>query len=309
MSQYQITPQHYYHPRYWPLWFLFGLGWSVAHLPYSLQLQLGKGLGKLAQWFGKTRRHAAERNLEVCFPNLSKDEQKQMLNENFKELGIGFMELSLAYWGSKKKVDSLCHISGLEHLKAVQEQGQGAIIIAAHMISLELCLRMFSERVHCAAMYKPAHNEFFEIYSHLKRARYTKPIPNKNMRPYLQWLRKGGAAFYLPDQHYGSKNSVFAPFFGIQTMTVSKTPEFIKITNARVLPVIFGREKDGYHIELQPPIDYPSGDVVQDATTLNQWMEKNILKYPTQYLWQHRRFKSRPEGEPSIYKTKKKKKR
>lgn len=299
MSQYTIESRHY-HPRFWPTWLLFAFGWSAAQLPFSLQLALGKTLGRIAKRLSKTRRHAARRNIEVCFPQLSAYEHTHMLNQSFDELGIGFMEIALAYWGSQKKVDKLCHISGLENLQQL-EPGQGAIIIAAHMTSLELCLRMFSERVPCAAMYKPAHNDLFEIYSHLKRARYTKPIPNKNMRPYLQWLRKGGVAFYLPDQHYGIKNSVFAPFFGVQTLTVSKTPEFIKLTKARVLPVIFGREKDGYHIELQPAIDYPSGDVVQDATTLNQWMEKNILKYPNQYLWQHRRFKGRPEGEPPIY--------
>ena len=300
MSQYKIESRHYY-PRYWPMWILFSIGWTVAQLPFSLQLGIGRVLGKIAQGLSKTRRHTAQRNIEVCFPNLSKAEHTAMVDESFKELGIGIIEIGLAYWGSKKKVDSLCHISGLENLEQVQQQNKGAIIIAAHMTSLELCLRMFSERVNCAAMYKPAHNELFEIYSHLKRAQYTKPIPNKTMRPYLQWLRKGGAAFYLPDQHYGDINSVFAPFFGIDTMTIAKTPEFIRLTKARVLPVMFGREQDGYHIQLLPAIDYPSGDVVQDATTLNKLVEDNILKYPTQYLWQHRRFKTRPPGAASIY--------
>ena len=300
MSQYTIKPSHY-HPRYWPLWALFAVGWAVAQLPFSLQLRVGRALGKLAQAVSKSRRHTTRRNIEVCFPGLTPEQHSQMVNDSFAELGIGFIEIGLAYWGSKKKVDSLCHISGLENLEAVQQQGNGAIIIAAHMTSLELCLRMFSERVTCAAMYKPAHNELFEIYSHLKRAQYTKPIPNKTMRPYLQWLRKGGAAFYLPDQHYGDVNSVFAPFFGIDTMTIAKTPEFIRLTKAKVLPVVFGREADGYHIQLQPAIDYPSGDVVTDATTLNQLVEHNILKYPSQYLWQHRRFKTRPPGMPSIY--------
>ena len=300
MSQYQIQSRHY-HPRFWPVWLLLGMGWLVAQMPYAFQLRIGRGLGRVAKLLSRSRRHATKRNIEVCFPDLSPNEQQRMVNESFKELGIGFIEIGLAYWGSKSKVDRLCHISGLEHLEKVQQEGHGAIIIAAHMTSLELCLRMFSERVPCAAMYKPAHNDLFEIYSHLKRARYTKPIPNKSMRPYLQWLRKGGAAFYLPDQHYGDRNSVFAPFFGVETMTIAKTPEFIKLTKAKVLPVMFGRESDGYHIELLPAIEYPSGDVVEDATTLNRWMEKNILKYPTQYLWQHRRFKSRPKGAPSIY--------
>jgi KDO2-lipid IV(A) lauroyltransferase len=300
MSTYKIESRHY-HPRFWPVWLLIGMGWCVAQLPFNMQLALGRGLGRTLQGLSGSRRRITRRNIEVCFPELSVQERRAIINDAFAELGIGFIEIALAYWGSKRKVNALCHLSGMEHIDKIQAEGKGVLLIAAHMTSLELCLRMFSERHPTAAMYKPAHNDLFEHYSHLKRARYTVPIPNKNMRPFLTYLRKGGVAFYLPDQHYGFRHSVFAPFFGVQTATIAKTPEFIKITGAAVVPVIFGRKPDGYHIEVQPPVDYPTGDAVADATILNQCIEANIRQYPTQYLWQHRRFKSRPEGEPSIY--------
>lgn len=300
MSRYRIEKRHY-HPRFWPLWFVIGLGWSVAQLPYQLQLKIGKGLGRLIKVISPERRHVARRNIEVCFPELTESQRKQLIHDAFDELGIGFIEIGMAYWGRPALVDPLCHLSGVEHLEKAKAEGKGVMLIAAHMTSLELCLRMFSERHPTAAMYKPAHNELFEQYISLKRSRYTKPVPNRSIRPFLTHLRKGGLAFYLPDQHYGSRFSVFAPFFGVQTATIAKTPEFINITGAVVIPVIFGREADGYHIDLQPALDYPTGDDVADATILNQCMENNIRKYPAQYLWQHRRFKSRPEGAPPIY--------
>ena len=300
MSAYNIETRHY-HPRFWPVWLLLGLGWSVAQLPFRLQLALGRGLGRLVKVISAERRHVTRRNLEVCFPNLSQAEQKQLFHDAFDELGIGFIEIGLAYWGKPARVDPLCHLSGIEHIEKARADGKGVMLIAAHMTSLELCLRMFSERQPTAAMYKPAHNDLFEQYSALKRSRYTIPVPNRSIRPFLSHMRKGGVAFYLPDQHYGFRFSVFAPFFGVQTATIAKTPEFINITGAAVIPVLFGRRDDGYHIEVQPALDYPTGDAVMDATLLNQCIENNIRRYPAQYLWQHRRFKSRPQGEPSIY--------
>ena len=301
MSAYKIESRHY-HPRFWPVWLLLGLGWCVAQLPFTVQLSIGRGLGRLARVISKERRHVTRRNIEVCFPELSKAERRKLIHDAFDELGIGFIEIGLAYWGKPSLVDPLCHLSGMEHIEQAQAAGKGVLLIAAHMTSLELCLRMFSERHPTAAMYKPAHNDLFEQYSALKRSRYTKPVPNRSIRPFLSYLRRGGVGFYLPDQHYGFKISVFAPFFNVPTITIAKTPEFIKISGAVAIPVLFGRRADGYHIEVKPPIkDYPTGDDVTDATLLNQCIEHNIREYPAQYLWQHRRFKSRPEGEPSIY--------
>ena len=150
-------------------------------------------------------------------------------------------------------------------------------------------------------MYKPAHNELFEHYSFAKRARYTIPVPNKDLRRFLRHLREGKVALYLPDQHYGMSNSVFAPFFGVMAPTIARTDEFVRLTKCALMPVMFGRKADGYHIEVLPEFEFPTGDKVQDATLLNQWIEKNVELYPEQYLWAHRRFKERPEGDAPIY--------
>ena len=271
---------NYWQPRYWPVWLLIFLGWCVAQLPFSWQWNIGCLLGRIMKKLSKSRRHITRRNIEVCFPHLSREQQQKIIDGTFDNLGMGFIEIAIAYWGSQRKVDSLiAEFSGQEHFAKAREQGKGVLLIVSHMISLELCLRFFSDAQDCVVMYKPAHNDLFEHYSFAKRSRYTIPIPNKDLRSFFRYLRKGKIALYLPDQHYGMNNSVFAPFFGVMA----------------------GREADGYHINVQPEIEYPSGDLVQDATTLNGWIEKNVERYPEQYLWAHRRFKERPEGEPPVY--------
>ncbi len=295
---------HPLHPRHWPLWLLFGIGWCVARLPFPLQVKLGKGFGHLLAVVGKSRAHVARRNIEICFPHLTEQERKKLLQDNFESVGLGFVEIAMAYWGSKEKLHSILTFSGREHLEAARAAGKGVLILGGHVTSLELMLRLFCESWPSGALYKPNHNPFFEDYSVRKRTRYVHPpIPNKNVRGFLRHLKNGGTCIYLSDQDYGRKNSVFAPFFGVPAATIKYPPDYVRATGALVMPVIYGRRPDdsGYYIEVMPPLDFPSGDDVQDATTLNHWIEQNVLRHPDQYLWAHRRFKNRPAGEPPLY--------
>ena len=294
----------FYLPDYWHIWTLFGLGWCVAQLPYSMQLKLGRGFGRVLYRLGKSRAKVTRRNIEICMPQLSDAEKNQLVKDNFASLGMGFVEIAIAYWGSSEKLHKILTFKGIEHMEKAYAEGKGIIILGSHMTSLELMLRMFNERWPGAALYKPSHNDLFEIYSYRKRSRYCKPIPNKKLRGFLNHLKKGGTAIYLTDQDYGSKHSVFAPFFGVMAGTIKRPPEYVRFTGALMMPVIYGRKPDGsgYEVEVMPPLDnYPSGDEVADATQLNKWVEENIARYPDQYLWQHRRFKRRPPGEPSLY--------
>lgn len=303
MAEFKIESR-FYHPRYWHIWALFGLGWSVAQLPFKWQISIGRGFGRLLYRLGRERAFITHRNIELCMPHLSKQEHNALVLKNFESVGLGFVELAMAYWGNKERLHQRFNIRGLEHLQAAKDAGKGVLVLGCHMTSLELLLRLFNEAWPGAALYKPNKNEFFEWYSFNKRARYTKPIPAKKLRGFLVHLKRGGSAIYLADQDYGSQHSVFAPFFGVQCATIKRPPEYINFSGALVIPVIFGRNGDdsGYYVDVMPPLDYPSCDPVKDATTLNYWVEQNILQHPDQYLWQHRRFKRRPPGEPDLYK-------
>lgn len=293
----------FHHPRYWPIWLLFGLGWCVAQLPFPVQVKLGRNFGRLLYYVGRERAYITRRNIELCMPQLSAAEQQALVKKSFESVGMGFVELAMAYWGDKEKLHKLFTLNGIEHLQAAKDAGKGVLVVGCHMTSLELLLRLFSESWPSAVLYKPNNNPLFEWYTFSKRATYSKPVAAKKLRGFLVHLKRGGSAIYLADQDYGRKHSVFAPFFGIQCATIMRPPEYIEFSGAQLMPVIFGRKDDdsGYYVDVMPPLDYPSGDVVQDATTLNYWVEQNVLRHPDQYLWQHRRFKRRPEGEPPIY--------
>lgn len=302
MAEFKIESR-FYHPRYWHIWALFGLGWTVAQLPFEWQMAIGRNFGRLLSRIGKERSKITRRNLEICFPQMSDAERDELIRKNYESLGTAFVEIAMAYWGPSAKLHKIFTINGEQHLWAAKQAGKGVLVVGGHMTSLELLLRLFSERWPSAVLYKPNHNDFFEMYSFNKRARYCKPIGNKNLRAFLEHMKNGGFAIYLSDQDYGMKNSTFAPFFGVQAATIKRPPEYIRYSGALVTPIIFGRKADGsgYHVDVLPPQDYPTGDEVQDATLLNQWVEQNIRLHPEQYLWQHRRFKRRPPGEPELY--------
>ena len=109
-------------------------------------------------------------------------------------------------------------------------------------------------------------------------------------------------SYYLPDMDHGARNSVFVPFFGVQAATLPMVSKLAKLTGAKVIWGIAETTPEGYVMHLSKPLEnFPTSDATADTLRLNQELEQFILKHPDQYLWTHRRFKTRPEGEPSVY--------
>jgi len=196
-------------------------------------------------------------------------------------------------------------MEGLENLEQARATGRGIVLITGHFTPMEVAARILGETTPSRMMYRKNNNPVFEWVSSRYRSRHiVELIPHKQVKHFLDCLRQGELAVYLTDQDYRLRHSVFAPFFGIQTATIRKLSEYAKDTNALILPVEYGRKSngEGYHFRFLPALDnFPSGDDVADATQLNQLIENNIVRFPEQYLWQHRRFKNRPEGEASFY--------
>lgn len=141
---------------------------------------------------------------------------------------------------------------------------------------------------------------------------YLKAIPRDDVRDLLKSLKKNIAVLYNPDTDAGPKSSIFVPFFGIQTATVTATARFADISGCAIIPATYFRRKDnqGYTVRFYPALEnYPVNDPAQDALIINQWLEKFILEHPEQYLWQYKRFKTRPPGEPKFYSFKKRTKK
>jgi KDO2-lipid IV(A) lauroyltransferase len=196
-------------------------------------------------------------------------------------------------------------IRGREHIEAVLDSGRGVILITGHFTSLEIGGRLFTLSIPLQAMYRTQKNRLFDSYLYTRRKSYLENvISRKNTRQMIRGIKKLIPTWYAPDQNFPNEKNVFVPFMGVQTATISAGSRIAQSSGGAMLPFYPERKKDGsgYIIWIEPPLaDFPSGDDVRDATAINASIEKFVRQNPEQYLWIHRRFKTRPPGEPDIY--------
>ncbi|KTC45623.1 lipid A biosynthesis lauroyl acyltransferase, partial [Pseudomonas putida] len=294
--------RYFLHPRFWPLWLGLGGLWLVVQLPYGALLRLGRWLGLGMYRVASERRRVAARNLELCFPQMPPVERKRLLKENFASTGIAFFEMAMSWWWPKARLAKLAHIEGLEHLQAAQRDGEGAILMALHFTTLEIGAALLGQRHTIDGMYREHRNALFDFVQRQGRERHnldSLAVEREDVRGMIKLLRKGRAIWYAPDQDYGAKQSIFVPLFGIEAATVTATTHFARLGKARVIPFTQRRLEDGsgYRLVLHPPLEgFPGESEAADALRINQWVEQAVTECPEQYLWAHRRFKSRPAG-------------
>lgn len=299
---------YFFHPRFWSLWLGLALLWLVVQLPYRVLLVLGHVLGRLLYRFAGSRRRIAARNLELCFAQLSAAERERLLQDNFASTGIAFFEMAASWWWPKARLARLAHIKGLEHLQQAQAQGQGVILMAMHFTTLEIGAALLGQVHTIDGMYREHKNPLFDYVQRRGRERHNleaTTIEREDVRAMLKVLRAGRAIWYAPDQDYGPKQSLFVPLFGVQAATVTATTKFARLGRARVLPFTQVRLADGrgYRLTIHPPLaEFPGDSEEADCLRINQWVEQAVGACPEQYLWAHRRFKTRPAGESKLYK-------
>lgn len=295
------------HPRFWLLWLGLGVLWLMVKLPYALLLKLGRALGALMLLAAKSRRQIAARNLELCFPELSATERARLLRENFASSGIAFFEMAMSWWWPSARLARLAHVEGLEYLQAAQREGQGVILMSLHFTTLEIGASLLGQLHTIDGMYREHKNPLFDYIQRHGRERHNldaSAIERDDVRGMLKVLRAGRAIWYAPDQDYGRKQSIFVPLFGVPAATVTATSKFARLGKARVVPFTQQRLADGsgYRLTIHPPLaDFPGDSEEADCLRINQWIEQAVRECPEQYLWAHRRFKTRPEGAPKLY--------
>lgn len=303
------------HPRYWPLWLGLGLLWLIVRLPYRVLLALGRLVGRLMHVFMRERRDVAEVNLQLCFPQWTEERRRQVLRDNFESNGIALFEMAMAWWWPRQRLARLAHVEGLEHLHNAAAAGQGVVLVSLHFTTLELGAALLGQRVTIDGMYREHRNPVFDLVQRRGRERHNadaRAIEREDVRAMFKSLRSGRAIWYAPDQDYGRKASVFVPFFGVPAATVTATSAFARLGKAQVVPFTQTRLPDaqGYRLTVHAPLaDFPCGDETADALRINQWAEQAIEQQPEQYMWVHRRFKTRPEGEARPYAARRRRKR
>ncbi len=295
----------YWHPRFWPMWINLGILRTIALFPYRCQIFLGGVFGKLIQILSPKRQRIVDINLQLCFPEKSVAERNKIKNASFQNLGIALLEMSMCWWWSEDRLRSLVEIRGREHIEAVLDSGRGVILLTGHFTSLEIGGRLFTLSMPLQAMYRTQKNRLFDSYLYTRRKSYLEnAISRKNTRQMIRGIKNLIPTWYAPDQNFPNEKNVFVPFMGVQTATISAGSRIAQSSGGAMLPFYPERKKDGsgYIIWIEPPlVDFPSGDDVRDATAINASIEKFVRLNPEQYLWAHKRFKTRPPGEPAIY--------
>lgn len=273
-------------------------------------MKLGAALGQLMYWVMRCRRSVAATNIGMAFPELSESERKSLLIKHFHNVGRTIIESALSWWSKKEQLEKLAHIHNLEYLNEAAAQGKGVVLLSAHFTSFEIAGRLLTDQHPFQVLYKEQKgNPLFESYTTYRRLHYyIRAITHHDLRGMVRGLKEKLTCWYLPDQDFSTNQSVFAPFMGVSTSTITTTARIAKMSGALVVPYYPLRRHDGsgYDIHILPPLkNFPSGTSLEaqiaDATTINQLMEPFVKQEPAQYLWMHRRFRTRPDNGPSPY--------
>jgi KDO2-lipid IV(A) lauroyltransferase len=292
-------------PRYWPTWIGVGAMWLVARLPLRMQFPLGRLIGTLGYRFASARRHIARTNVALCFPELDVAARDALVRRIFTSTGIGAVETAIAWFGGLERYAARTSIEGLDLLTAAQRRGRGVLLVGAHFATLDLAGALLSRVADLDVIYRYNKNPVIEhVMRRGRERRFRGVIERSDPRGVLTRLKEGHTVWYAADQDYGRKVSVFAPFFGVPAATITATARFARFNASPVMFISHFRDPDArtWSLHLREIDDgYPTGDDVEDARRINAVIEAEIRRHPDQYLWLHRRFKTRPPGEPRPY--------
>ena len=283
--------------------FVLFILWCLRWLPPAWVAALGNGLGGLLFHWGRKR--VTLLNLKACFPEKTDEERERIGRGVFRNLARSTLELGRLWYAPVEVALSNVKLV-VKHLMDEWAGKVPIIVLAPHFVGLDIGGARFSrEYPNAFSMYSEQKNKVFDRALRRSRQRYsdaTLITRQQGLRPVLKALKEKRPFYYLPDMDFGAKDAVFVDFFGIKTATVTAVSRLCGISGAKVIPLVTRQTEDGYEARFYPAWEgFPSGDVEADARRVNAFLEERIREMPDQYFWVHKRFKTRPPGEPSFY--------
>ena len=284
---------------------IFALLWVVHFLPYRVLVVIGNLVGVLAFWLIAERRHVTRVNLGKCFPGKDPAERERLARAHFRAFCRSFVDRALLWWAPRARIEQLVRVEGLEHLHA--HPGATVILLAPHFAGLDAGFTRLSCDVDMVSMYANQKDARFGELLKRGRTRFGDQrlvSRQEGIRSTLSAMRAGRPFYYLPDQDYGPRDTIFVPFFGVPAATVPGLSRIAQVAGARVLPCVTRMLPGaaGYELRIDAPWDnFPTEDLAADTRRMNEYIERRALEMPEQYLWMHKRFKTRPPGETGFY--------
>jgi KDO2-lipid IV(A) lauroyltransferase len=279
--------------------------WLLHFLPLAVLAPLGRGFGLLLYAVARDRRRVAKKNLELCFPEWSDAERARVVRATFEAFGRAALERGILWWGSRERILRIVRFEGLEHFEAVQ--GSPVIWLAPHFVGLDMGGSRLAADYAAASMYQRQKDPILDKILYHGRTRFVMPrlvSRQEGLRSIVRVIREGLPFYYLPDLDFGPRDSVFVPFFGVPAATITGLSRLAKLGGAKVVPIITRQLPggQGYVLRFYPAWEnFPTDDVEADVRRMNAFIEDRVREAPEQYHWLHKRFKTRPQGEPAIY--------
>lgn len=279
--------------------------WLLHFLPLALLAPIGRALGVLLYATARERRRVARINLRMCFPEWSDAQRRRTARRHFQAFGRAVLERGILWWSSRQRVMRIVRIEGLEHWQSVADTP--VIWFAPHFVGLDMGGTRLAAEYAAASMYSRQKNPVLDAILYHGRTRFVMPklfSRQEGLRPLVRVMREGVPFYYLPDMDFGPRDSVFVPFFEASAATITGLSRIARLARARVVPVVTRQLPGGrgYVLQFHPAWEaFPTEDPQADARRMNAFIEDRVREFPEQYHWLHKRFKTRPPGEPSVY--------
>lgn len=284
---------------------VLALMWLLHMLPLAVLSRIGEAFGLVLYMAAGERRRVCRINLEHCFPEMSPAERARLSRAHFRAQGRAILERGILWWASRERIMRLVRLSGLEHLQP--ELGKPLIVLVPHFVGLDAGGTRIACEYDWSAIYAVQKSRLMTRMLVHGRTRFGNQqlfSRQDGIRAALSSVRKGIPLYYLPDQDYGARDAVFVPFFGVPAATITGLSRMAALGRAKVVPCITRMLPggEGYEARFYPAWDnFPGDDPIEDARRMNRFIEDRVCEMPEQYNWAHKRFKTRPPGEPRLY--------
>ena len=286
---------------------VLGLLWALQWLPLAWQAGLGRGLGRLLFALASGRRRVALRNVQLCLPALDEAARQALVRQHFEWLARSLLERGLLWFAPVGRLKRLIQVEGDVGLAARSDKP--VMWLVPHFVALDVAgvATQLFQTGPVVSIYQAQSNAVFDAAMRKGRLRFGLArvfARSERALPLVRAIRRGAAFFNLPDMDFGARDAAFVPFFDVPAATLLAPARMARALGMVVQPVLAEilPGGQGYRVRFLPPWqDFPGDDDLAAATRMNQWIAEQIRLNPAQYLWVHKRFKTRPAGEPSLY--------
>jgi KDO2-lipid IV(A) lauroyltransferase len=293
----------------------YALAWllirGISILPRPVARAAGIGLGQLVYLLHGKLRRVGMRNLQLAFPEKSAHERRRILRGEFTSLGRQLAEVCLFPSYTRENVTKIVVYDGFENFERAEARGKGVIYLTAHLGGWELSAFSHSIQGHpLHVVMRGMDNPFLDRFiTHLRTMHGNRAVDKDNfVRGLLSAMKAGETVGILMDTNMTPPQGVFVDFFGIPACTASGLARIALRTDAAVVPgfTIWDRKLRKYRLRFDPALALirtgdEEADIVANTALFTKVIEEYVRRYPDQWLWVHRRWKTRPAGEKSLY--------